>query len=141
MLAKRKYKVRLLAQPIPSIPTSTAPVPMVATVSTQTPLVRATARVYTSNSIQIGNRKICWNHMSNNQTPEQRIQPPWKIYPNTLARQGTPWPKTGSASENLFETRKDWPISLTPTPTSSPTVKTEAPPQVAVIPHVMLMPK
>ena len=47
----------------------------------------------------------------------------------------------GSASENLFETRKDWLIPLTPVPTPAPTIKTEAPPQVAVIPCVMVRPK
>ena len=29
---------------------------------------------------------------------------------NIPVRAGTPWPKTGSTSENLFESRKDWPI-------------------------------
>ena len=27
-------------------------------------------------------------------------------------RAGTPWPEAGSMSENLFESRKDWPIPL-----------------------------
>ena len=63
----------------------------------------------------------------------------WKIY---LMPQSDRAPLgQGSASEHLFETRKYWPIPPTPTPTSAPTVKTEAPPQVAVIPHVMVMPK
>ena len=43
MLAKRRYKERVLTQPIPSIATSTAPAHMVATVSTQTPVVRSAA--------------------------------------------------------------------------------------------------
>ena len=43
MMAKRRYKVGVVAQPIPSTPTSTAPTPTVATVSTQTPIVRSTA--------------------------------------------------------------------------------------------------
>ena len=63
--------------------------------------------------------------------------PPLRDIPNTPIRQGTPWPHTGSTSENHFETRKDWPIP----PTPSPTIKTEAPPQVAVIPHMIVMPK
>ena len=37
---------------------------------------------------------------------------------NIPARVGNPWPKTGSTSENLFKSRKDWPIP--PTPTSTP---------------------
>ena len=45
MLAKRRYKVRVLAQTIPTTPTATAPVnsttyfPTVTTASTQTPVV------------------------------------------------------------------------------------------------------
>ena len=34
---------------------------------------------------------------------------------NIPARAGTPWPKTWSTSENLFESRKDWPIPSAPT--------------------------
>ena len=57
--------------------------------------------------------------------------------PHVPVTEAIPWPSTGSTSENLFEARKDWPIPPTPTPT----VKTEAPPQVAAIPHAMVMPK
>ena len=64
--------------------------------------------------------------------------PPLEYIPSAPARQGTPWPNAGSASENLFETRKDWPIPPTPVPTPAPTIKTEAPPQVAVILHAMM---
>ena len=49
--AKRRYKVRVIAQPIPTTPTPTAPVnltptvpmPTVATTSTQTPMVKLAA--------------------------------------------------------------------------------------------------
>ena len=43
MLTKRRHKMRLLTQPIPSTPTPTTPTSMVATVSTQTPVTRSTA--------------------------------------------------------------------------------------------------
>ena len=43
MIVKRRYKVRVLIQPTPSTPTATAPTPMVATVSTQTLIVKSTA--------------------------------------------------------------------------------------------------
>ena len=33
--------------------------------------------------------------------------PPLADIPSVPVRQGTPWPNAGSASENLFETRKD----------------------------------
>ena len=43
MIAKRRYTVRVLSQPAPSTPASTAPTHMVTAVSTQTPVVRSTA--------------------------------------------------------------------------------------------------
>ena len=43
MIAKRRYKVRVLTKPIHSIPTTTAPIPTVAMVSAQTLIVRSTA--------------------------------------------------------------------------------------------------
>ena len=141
MLAKRRYKVRVLTQPVPSTPTSTTPAPMVATVSTQMPVTRSTA----AESTLVMVYKLTTGKFADVPCPTTRPQnegsnpPPLKDIPNAPIRQGTPWPSTGSASENLFETRKDWPIP--PTLTPAPTIKTEAPPQVAVIPHVMVMPK
>ena len=43
VLTKRRYRVRVIAQPTPATPTSTAPTPTVATTSTQTPMVKSTA--------------------------------------------------------------------------------------------------
>ena len=63
--------------------------------------------------------------------------PPLEDIPIAPVRQDTPWPNSGSAPENLFEARKDWPIPPTPAPMPAPTVETEAPPQVAVVPHAM----
>ena len=60
--------------------------------------------------------------------------PPLEDIPSAPFRQGTPWPNAGSASENLFETRKDWPIPPTPVPTPAPTIKTEEQPKTAAIP-------
>ena len=51
---------------------------------------------------------------------------------NIPGRAGTPWPETGSTSENLFESRRDWLIP--PTPTSTPTIKVEAQPHKTAIP-------
>ena len=42
--------------------------------------------------------------------------PPLEDIPSTPVRQGTPWSNAGSASENVFETRKDWPIPLLQSP-------------------------
>ena len=138
--------MRVLAQPIPSTPTSTTPAPVVATVSTETPVVRSAAE-----SISVMVYKLAKGKFAEVPYPTARPQneghpsvqgsnpPPLEDIPNVPVRQGTPWPSTGLASENLFETRKDWPIPPTPTPT--PTLKTEAPHQVAVIPHAIVMPK
>ena len=66
---------------------------------------------------------------------------PLEDIPSAPVRQGTPWPNEGSASETLFETRKDWPISPTPVPTPTPTIKTEEQSKTAAIPYAMTMPK
>ena len=73
--------------------------------------------------------------------PSTPNPPPLQNIPKAPVRQGTPWPNAGSTSENLFETRKDWPFPPTPVPTSAPTVKTEAPTQVAAIPRAMVAPR
>ena len=62
--------------------------------------------------------------------------PPLKDIP---ARAGTPWPETGSASENLFESRSDWTIPLAPTPT--PIVMPETRPHDTEIPCTTIAPK
>ena len=58
---------------------------------------------------------------------------------NIPARAGTPWPEKEPLSENLFESRKDWPIPTVPMPT--PTMKVEAQLQEMAIPHAMVAPK
>ena len=69
--------------------------------------------------------------------------PPLEDIPSAPVRQGTPWPNVGLASENLFETRKDWPIPPYSSPhTCNPTIKTEEQPKTATIPHATkAMPK
>ena len=67
--------------------------------------------------------------------------PPLEDILNALPRQSTPWPNLGSTSENLFETRIDWPIHPAPATTPAPTIKTEDPSKVVAIPHAMVMPK
>ena len=52
---------------------------------------------------------------------------------NIPTRAGTQWPRAGSMSENLFESRKDWPIP--PAPTSTPTIKVKAQSHEKLIPH------
>ena len=130
---------------IPTLTTpvnSTAPTPTVVTASTQMPVVKSAVT-----SIMVMVYNVATGKFRDVPYPTGRPQenlsihdfnpPPLEDIPNAPVRQGTPWPSTGSASENLFETRKDWPVP----PTPAPTVKTEAPPQVAAIHHVMVMPK
>ena len=154
VLAKRRHKVRVLAQLIPTNPTptmpvnSTAPTPTVSTTSTQIPVVRCIPE-----SIPVMVYKLAMGKFAEVPYPTPRPQneghpsvqgsnpPPLEHIPNDPIRQGTPRPSKGSAYENLFETRKDWPIPPSPTPTSASTVKTEAPPQVAAITHVLVMSK
>ena len=78
----------------------------------------------------------CPSTLTQNSNP-----PPLEDIPNAPVRLGTPLPNAGSASENLFETRKDWPIPHNAVPTPAPTIKTEKPPKIAGIHHMMVMPK
>ena len=142
MITKRGYKVRILTQPTPSSPISTAPTPTVVTVSTQTPMVRSTAE-----SIPVIMHKLAVGQFAKVPCPTTRSisdnHPPLEDIPSVLVRQGTPWHNAGSASENLFETRKYWPFPPTPvpTPTPTPTIKTEEQTKIATIPCAMTMPK
>ena len=66
---------------------------------------------------------------------------PLEDIPSVPVRQGTPWPNVGLASENLFKTKKDWPIFPTLVSTPTPTIKIEETPKIAKIPYTMTMPK
>ena len=111
MIAKRRYKVRVLTQPTPSTPTSTSPNPTLATVSTQTPTVKSTAE-----SILVTVYKLAMGQFAEVPHPITRPQnegsnpPSLEDIPNDPPRQSIPWSNPGSTSENVFETRKDWPI-------------------------------
>ena len=152
--AKRRYKVRVIAQPIPTTPTPTAPVnsapivhpPTIATNSIQMPVVKSAA---TSIPVMVYN--LTKGKFDGVPYPTEIPQteknpsihnfnpPPLEAIPNAptfQVREDTPWPNTESASMNLLEARADWPIPPTPTPT-----KTKVPPQIAAVPHAMVMPK
>ena len=128
MLTKRKYKVRVLAQLVPTTLTtpvnSTATAPTVASTSTQTPVTRSTAAsilvmVYKLATGQFVEVPYPTARPQNKGHPStQNSNPPLLVdIPSAQVRQGTPLPNTGSASENLFETKKDWLIPPTPVPT------------------------
>ena len=88
MIAKRRYKVRVLTQPTPSMPTSTAPAPTVATVSTQTPTARSTAE-----SILVTVYKLAMGqfakvpHQTTRPQNEGSNPPPLEDIPNAPPRQ------------------------------------------------------
>ena len=148
---KRRYKVRGIAQPIPTTPMPTTPVNLtpnistatVATTSTQTPVVKSTAT-----SIPVMMYNLAKGKFDGVPYPTERPQaeeipsvnnsnlPLLEAIPNThtlQVREDTPWPNTESVSTNLFETRADWPIPPSPEPT-----KTEVPLRITVIPLVMV---
>ena len=136
--SQKKVQDDVLTQPTPSTPTSTTPAPTVATINTQTPVVRSTAE-----SILV--HKLAMGQFPEVPHPTTRSLndnlPPLEDIPSAPVRQGTPWPNAGLASENLFKTRKDWTIPPTPVPTPAPTIKTEEQSKIAAIPSAMVIPK
>ena len=80
-------------------------------------------------------------HQTTRPQNEVSNPPPLEDIPNAPPRQSTPWPNSRTTSENLFETRKDWPIPPAPAATPATIMKTEEQPQVVAIPHAMMIPK
>ena len=135
----RRYKVRVIAQPIPTTPmptasvnlTPTVPIPTVATTSTQMPMVKFVAAsipvmVYNLATVKFAEVPYLTGRPWNEGNPSIYNSNPPSLgdIPNAPVRQDTPWPSSGSAPENLFKARKNWPIP----PTPAPTVNTEVPP-------------
>ena len=142
MIAKRRCKVRVLTQPTPSTPTSTAPTPSVATVSTHTPTAKSTAESIPVMVYDLGTGQFAEVHHQTTRPQNEGSDPPLLVdIPNAPLSQSVPWQNSGSISENLFETRKDWPIPPATAATPAPTIKTEDPPHIAAIPCAMVMPK
>ena len=110
MLTKRRYKVRVIAQPSPTTPDPNALTPTVATASTQMPVVK-----YATASIPVTVYKLATGQFSEVRYPTGRPQnernpsvhnshpPPLEDIPKAPVREDTPWPNTGSAPKNLFE--------------------------------------
>ena len=122
------------------------PTPTVATTLTQTPMVKSAAA-----SIPVIVYNLAKGKFHGVPYPTKRPQakqipsvhnsnpPQLEAIPNAptfQVREDTPWPNTELASTNLFQARADCPIPPTPAPT-----KTKVPPQIAVIPHTMVVPK
>ena len=141
--AKRRYKVRVIAQPLPTTPTTSVPmnpipIPTAAmsNASTQVPAVKPAAisiHVTVYNLAQgkfkgipypAGRPQVEENPAPDCNPPQPEAAP---NAPTFQVREHTPWPNTVPASVNLFETRANWPIP----PMQAPTVKvekTEVPP-------------
>ena len=126
---KRRYKVRVLAQTIPTTPIPTAavkliptvPIHTVATTSTQTPMVKSTAVSIPVMVFNLATRKFAevpypTGRPQNEGNPSihKSNPPPLEDIPSAPVRQDTSWPSTEPASENLFKIRKDWQIPPTP---------------------------
>ena len=111
--------MRVLAQPTPSTPTSTAPIPMVVTVSTQTPMVRSTAE-----SILVTIHKLAMGQFAEVPHPTTRSlndnPPPLEDIPSAPVRQGTLWPNAGSASDNISKKQEGLSYSPYCSPHTSP---------------------
>ena len=124
---KRRYKVRVIAQAIPTTPmpttpvnlTPTVPIPTVTTTSTQTPVVKSATTSILVMVFNLATAKFAEipyptgrPQNEGNPSVHDSNPPPLEDIPNAPVIQDTPWPSTESASENLFEARKDWPILL-----------------------------
>ena len=115
VLTKRKYKVRVIAQPIPKTPTptasvnSTAPTPTVATASTQMLVTRSTAMSIPVTVYNLAKEKFSEipyptgrPQTKGNPSVQNSNPPPLEDIPNTPGREATPWPNVGPTAENLF---------------------------------------
>ena len=157
--------MRVIAQPLPTIPTLTVPmnpIPPAApthtvatsTATTQIPMMKSAAMSIPVTVYNLAKGKVEGiphptgrpqaeeNPSAHScSPPQQRPQPEAVPYaPIFQVREGTPWSYTIPASTNLFAARADWPIP----PLQIPTVKVDkasVPPRVAAIPHAMVLPK
>ena len=129
MLAKRRDKVRVLSQPVPTTPTtplnSTAPTPTVATTSTQMPVTRsaATSLLVMVCKLAIGQfaevpyltaRPQDEGHPS---TKNSNL-PPLEDIPSAPVRQGTPWPNVWVSLRKYIWNQKR--LANSPTPALLP---------------------
>ena len=141
----KRYK-RVIAQPIPTTPTPTAPAnliptvptPTVATTSTQMSMVKSAAMSILVTVYNLAKGKFdgvpCPTEgpqaeenpsAPNCNAPQSEAAP---NVPTFQVREDIPWPNTIPASTNLFEARADWPIPPMPAPTVKEE-KTEVPPK------------
>ena len=119
------------------MPTTAAAVTATTSTQTQTTGFATTAILLTMHKLATGQFAEASSPIARPQNgghTSVQNPPPLEDIPKAPVRQSTPWPNAESTSENLFEIQEDWLIAPAPVPASAPTVKTEAPPQVAAIP-------
>ena len=159
---KRRFKVSVIAQPMPINPTlpmnpipPAEPTPTVttSTATTQMPVVKSAA---TSIPVTVydlaqgkfegipyptGRPQVEENPSAPScNMPQQRQQPKATPTVTTLqTREDTQWPNTVPVSTNLFEARASWPIPPIETPAVVKMEKTEALHRVAAIPHALVL--
>ena len=128
----RMYKVRVIAQPIPTTLTLTTPmnsnpsVPTstVGTTSTKMPMVKSAAASIPVMVYNLAKGKFYGvpYPIERTQAEENPSIPKLEAIPNAptfQVREDIPWPITIPASMNLFKYRADWPIP----PMQTPSVK------------------
>ena len=156
---KRKFKVRVIAEPMPMNPTpSTEPNHTVVNtmMTTQMPVAKSTATVPKPMPVTVYNlaqgkfegipyptgklQEEEGPPTPSCNTPQERQQPEVAAPQN---REDTSWPNTMSASTNLFDVRASWPIPPTEAPTIVKTEQAEkrTPPRLATIPHTLVLNK
>ena len=163
MPVKRRFKVRVVTQPMPTNPTllmntilPAEPTPTVATATatTQMPMRKsaATSIPVTVYNLAQGKFQGIPNLTTRVQEGEGPSAPSYNNcqgqQPEAAAvvipiqnREDTPWPNTMPASTNLFDARASWPIPPSEPPTVVKMEKTEVPPWVAAIPHTLVLNK
>ena len=140
--AKRRYKVRVIAQPLPTTPTTSVPVNSIpiptattSNASTQTSIVELAATsipVMVYNLAQGKFEGIPYPPERSQKNPSVPSCNPSQLEatpsaPTFQVREDTPWSNTMPASTNLFKARAEWPILPIPVPIVK-AGKTEVPP-------------
>ena len=153
--AKRRYKVRVIAQPLPTTPTLTAPVNPIPTLtvatftaSTQTPVTKSAA---TSIPVTVYNlakgkfkgipyptgRPIVEENPSAPTTVHHNL----KLYP-MAQHSGSEKTLLGLTHTSLYESvQRQGRLDNSPYTPAVKVEKSEVPPRVAVIPRAMVLPK
>ena len=162
---KRRFKVRVIAQPMPTNPTlatnltlSTQPTPTMATTMVTIQMPMARAAIITATGIPLTVYSLAQGKFKGVPYPTKRLQEEEGLSTpssnNPLVeqqskaavtatvpqkREDTPWHNTMPASTNLFKARTSWPIPPVEAPTAIKMEKTEekTPPRVAAISHTM----